>query len=91
MPPQKSDGVWIESLELFTSDREVLLSPTGWLTSGIIDAAQLLLKQQFPNISGFERTELGYFANFSAHKSASTLSFIQVIHDTNHWVVAHQY
>ena len=38
----------IPQLELSSSDREILLSPTAWLTDSIIDAAQNLLKKACP-------------------------------------------
>ena len=39
-----SEKVWIECLGLFETDREIVLSPTGWLNDRIINAAQTLLK-----------------------------------------------
>ena len=40
-----SEKVWIECLGLFETDREIVLSPTGWLNDRIINAAQTLLKK----------------------------------------------
>ena len=40
--------MWIPQLELSSSDREILLSPTAWLTDSIINAAQNLLKKACP-------------------------------------------
>ncbi len=41
---------WIPNLHLTMSDKNTILHPVGWLTDTIIDAAQKLLKQQFPHI-----------------------------------------
>ena len=39
--------LWIADLNLEASDRESLLSPTGWLNGRTVSAAQQLLKKQF--------------------------------------------
>ena len=38
--------MWIPELELSSSDKEILLSPTAWLTDSINDATQNLLKKE---------------------------------------------
>ena len=40
-----SEKVWIECLGLFETDRDIVLSPTGWLNGRIINAAQTLQKK----------------------------------------------
>ena len=40
-------------------DREILLNTTGQLNDDIIDAAQLLLAQQFPYLPGLQSVRLG--------------------------------
>ena len=48
--------LWVNNgaYRLTHSDREVVLSPTGWLTDEIICAAQMLLLQFFPNMAGLQ-------------------------------------
>ena len=43
----RKENFWIEELNLLEEDREILLSPVGFLTDNIVDAAQMLLKQAF--------------------------------------------
>ena len=40
--------IWIPKLELSFSDKEIVISPTAWLTDSIIDAAQNLLTKVYP-------------------------------------------
>ena len=77
-----SEKVWIECLGLFETDREIVLSPTGWLNDRIINAAQTLLKNQFPGLSGFQDVALGQVMNFTIEFG----EFIQIVHSLNHWV-----
>ena len=55
-PSQKSQNkkFWIRELNLLERDRDVLLNPAGLLNDSIIDAAQKLLKQAFPALSGLQ-------------------------------------
>ena len=71
-----SEKVWIECLGLFETDREIVLSPTGWLNDRIINAAQTLLKNQFPELSGFQDVGLGQVMNFTIEFG----EFIQIVH-----------
>ena len=49
---------WIEALGLYDTDKKILLSHSE-LTDSIINAAQILLRAQFPSISGFQNTLFG--------------------------------
>lgn len=70
-------------LQLLTSDRDILLSPTEWLTDTIINASQQLLQRQFPNLSGLQDVSLGLTMNFDIQ----TGEFIQILHTTDsHWL-----
>ncbi len=51
-PLSTEPNVWLPELKLSQSDKEVLLCPTGWLTDHIMNAAQHLLQNQFPNLEG---------------------------------------
>ena len=78
----KSVTVWIPNLHL-GSEQKVILQRRLWLDDVIINAAQNLLHQQFPNISGLQSTILA-----SAHKG-KTLDggAVQILHiRSNHWV-----
>jgi hypothetical protein len=68
---------------MYDSDREALLSPVGWLTDSIINAAQQLLKRQFSGIQGLQDVAVSYTMNFEIQKG----EFIHILHTTeNHWV-----
>ena len=69
---------------LTNSDREVVLSPTGWLTDEIICAAQMLLLQFFPNMAGLQPPVLQKVLQFHVHSG----EFVQIVHvRNNHWCV----
>ncbi len=55
---------WIAGLKLTVLDRDVILSPTGMLNDSLINAAQKLLKIQFPSVSGLQDVELGLCMSF---------------------------
>ena len=69
-----ADQFWIRDLNLHISDKQVLLNPVGRLTDDIVNAAQALLKKQFPDIrTGHEflYTDRRFLADS--------------IHTNNHW------
>ena len=51
-------GLWIPDLNLFSEDKEILLSESR-LNDRLINAAQKLLQAAFPHIPGFQCTLLG--------------------------------
>ena len=60
-----------------------MLNPAGLLNDSIIDAAQKLLKQAFPALSGLQCVCRGLTMNFDIEPS----EFIQVIHNgRGHWL-----
>ncbi len=70
-------------MNLYDSDREILLNPTGWLNDTIMNAAQEMLKKQFPNLSGLQDVALGLVVNFRIPGR----EFLQILHSPiNHWV-----
>ena len=50
-------------------DREVVLSPTGWLTDKIICAAQMILLQFFPNMAVLQPPVLQKVFQFHVHSA----------------------
>ena len=57
-------------------------SPTGWLNDNIISAAQMLMLQQFPNMSGLEPPTLAQAMAFQVHRG----DFVQILNVRNcHW------
>lgn len=68
--PQKPVETWIPELGLLKTDQDSL-SPTGWLTDSIIDAAQKLLQRTSPH-SGFQSVTngLGMTFEFEAGESS---------------------
>ena len=68
--------MWIQELSLSETDREILLNPAGFLTD-IIDAAQMLLKQEFPSLSGLQIVACGLVMNFNIEPD----EFVQIVHN----------
>ena len=82
-PKRKKCSMWVQNslYNLSGDDREILLSPVGWLNDSIISAAQALLKQCL--ISGFQPPSIGMTMEFVIQQS----EFIQILHDGhNHWL-----
>ena len=72
-----------ELYSLTVSNKEEVLSPTGWLSDRIIEAAQLLMFQQYPHMSGLQTPLLQQNLSFQVH----TREFVQIICVRNsHWV-----
>ena len=57
---------------LTRADREVILSPTGWLTDKIICAAQMILLQSFPKVAGLQPPVLQKVFQFHVHSGEWT-------------------
>lgn len=74
--------MWIEHLGLNEFDKENLLHPTGWLTDNIMNAAQQLLRKQFPDLLGLQSVILGQTMSFKIQSG----EFLQILHSVNHWV-----
>ena len=75
--------LWLPDFQLYQSDRDILLSPTGWLSDTIVNAAQQLLKQQFPELCGLQSVVLGLLLSFDIQRG----EFLQIINTTHqHWL-----
>ena len=70
---------WIKDLHLYLIDKEHLINGSE-VSDNVINAAQLLLKHQFPHVAGFQNTILGYNLKFA---SISSLPAIQILHSGN--------
>ena len=80
----KMDAVWVDNgvVRLRMSDK-VILQGNEWLTSNIINAAQVMLQDQFEFKTGFQDTENGVMLTFSIE----TDEFIQILHNGHgHWL-----
>ena len=75
---------WVKNT-LYTldcSNREEVTSPFGWLSDNVIEAAQLLILQQFPHMSGLQTPILQTVSAFQVHRG----EFVQIINVGNsHW------
>ena len=61
----------------------MIRSPIGWLNDSIISAAQKLIVQQFPTMSGLQPTTLAETMAFQVHRG----EFVQMVHvDGCHWL-----
>ena len=78
---KKKNPIWIPNLKLTMYEKQILLDPVGWMSDKIIDAAQVLLKQQFPHIQSLQDVVLGLTMSFHIQ----TGEFLQIIHCNNHW------
>lgn len=68
---------------LTTSDYQIILNPTGWLTCDIVQKAQVLLHEENQLIEGFQCPTLGPVRNFDVVSG----EFIQILHTGSvHWV-----
>ena len=75
--------MWLDPLNLLQKDRDILLSPTGWVTDSIINAAQQLLRQHFPQLPGLQDVSLGQTMAFTI----MTGEFVQILHTSrDHWL-----
>ena len=77
-------NVWVKN-QLYTlthGEREMIQSSDGWLDDGIISAAQLLMLQQFPHVSGLQPPTLAQAMAFQVHRR----KFVQILCVRNsHW------
>lgn len=75
--------MWLANFHLTQLDKDALLSPVGWITDSLIDAAQQLLKQQFPMLPGLECVDLGLIMNFNVQPG----EFLQILNTSHyHWL-----
>ena len=78
----KLAAFWMQDLGLRVTDKDVLVSHTGWLNDEIINAAQTLLKKVNPAISGLQDVSLGLVMAFDVQRS----DFVQIINTGHgHW------
>ena len=64
------------------SDRQIIVYGE-WLTDTVIDAAQELLKERFPEIGGLQRTTLGQTLSYAVERG----EFVQILNIRgNHWI-----
>lgn len=70
---------------LYNSDKAELLTPNMWLNDRIINAAQFLMKKQFPNTQGLHDTVT--LGGGSEMLTAGT-QIVQIVHDAakEHWL-----
>ena len=76
---------WVTSplYTLTSTEREVLSSSGEWLSDAIVSAAQSLMQQQFPAMSGLQHCALQETLSFDVHRSP----FVQIVNVENvHWV-----
>ena len=68
-------GMWLQTplYKLTNKERELINPPNGWLNDSIIFAAQLLILQQFPNMSGLQPTTLAQTMSFEVHRARQIL------------------
>ena len=73
-------AIWLLSLDLSHNDKEILLSPTAWTIDTMVNAAQLLLRQQFPKFPGVSLSQ-----TMALNVCAS--EFVQILHTSqDHWL-----
>ena len=70
-----------ENIMLYPGNRDNILKQDGWLFDSEINAAQLLLKNQFPYIDGLEDPAI-----IDSHITPAISEFVQIVNTGNHWV-----
>ena len=62
--------IWVHNAiySLTNDDKELILSPPGWLNDSIISAAQKLMLQHFPLMSGLQPPTLQHAWGFNVHR-----------------------
>ena len=79
----KSHKKWLSDVNLLEYDKNILLDPVGWINDSIINAAQKLLRRQFPSLNGLQDVALGYVMSFEVQMG----EFVQILHSlNNHWL-----
>ena len=75
--------MWLSNLKLFDSDMEILLNSTGWLTDAHDDAAQMLLRQQYPSLPGLQNVCCGLAMSYDIQEG----EFLHIINSGHgHWL-----
>ena len=75
--------MWLSNLKLLDSDKEILLNSTGWLTDAIVDAAQMLLRQQYPSLPGLQNVCCGLVMSYDIQEG----EFLHIINSGHgHWL-----
>ena len=83
VPCASKESKWIPELTLCLSDKQLILSPVGWLTDSIIDAAQALLKQDHPRLLGLQTVSKGLTMSYDIQHG----EFIQILNNgQGHWL-----
>uniref|UniRef100_A0A1X7V148 Ubiquitin-like protease family profile domain-containing protein n=1 Tax=Amphimedon queenslandica TaxID=400682 RepID=A0A1X7V148_AMPQE len=73
---------WLKGLSLFLSEKQNIESG-GWISDAVINTAQKLLQNQFPQYNGLQSTLLAQ----KAHIEVILGKAIQILHiNRNHWV-----
>ena len=74
---------WIPKLNLFYSDKEILLTTSEWLNDTIINAALILLKKRNPSMPGLQDVLHCQTMGFDVESG----EFVQILHNGNgHWI-----
>ena len=79
-------NTWVRNVlySLTQDDQRTVASPFGWLTDQVISAAQILLLQHFPHMSGLQPPTLQQVCAFQVHSG----EFVQIVNvRNNHWCV----
>jgi hypothetical protein len=80
---EESVWVWVGDTKLTQDDKKILTSGE-WLTDNHIHAAQVLLKQQYPHISGLHHPILHRTKTYDVLKDQE---FVQCVNlGSNHWI-----
>ena len=84
--PCKSIEFWIKDLQLYPSDKKILLSKNEWLNDSIINASQTVLKQLTAGqMKGYQNTQLGKKLQFIPLDEND--KFVQILHvQASHWI-----
>ena len=68
--------IWVANLNLIEMDREISLSHTEWLTDSLINVAQQLHRNEFPDLPGLQNITISQVINFGT-KDGEFLQILQ--------------
>lgn len=79
---QRQQRFWIKEQGLYVSDRQSIMAGE-WLTDAVINSAQRLLKERYPQMGGLQMTTLGDTLTYTIEKG----EFVQIINVRgSHWI-----
>ena len=78
--PSSCSQAWLPNLDLGTKEKDIIVNGQ-WLNDKVIQAAQTILRQQFPNVGGLQSSVLVESGMGDVMRENS----VQIMHKNSHW------